>query len=53
MAPGGIVIFGDYAREFMDNDSEHPKPGIDAFLHAVCSQSRAIRRDCQMVIAKT
>jgi hypothetical protein len=53
MTPGGIVIFGVYAWEFMDNDSEHPKPRIDAFLHAVCSQSRAIRRDCQVVIAKT
>jgi hypothetical protein len=53
MAPGGIVIFDDYAWQLMNNASACPKPGIDAFLHAVCSQSRAVHRDCQLMIAKT
>jgi predicted O-methyltransferase YrrM len=52
MAPDGIVIFDDYAWELMNDDSERPKSGIDAFLNAISGQYRTIHCDYQLVIAK-
>lgn len=52
MAPGGIVIFDDYAWDLMNDDSERPKAGIDAFLDAIAGQYRIIHRDYQLVIAR-
>jgi hypothetical protein len=52
MAPGGIVIFDDYAWDLMNDDSERPKSGIDAFLNSIEGQYRTIHRDYQLVIAR-
>ncbi len=52
MAPGGIVIFDDYAWDLMDDDSERPKSGVDAFLATIDGQYRVIHRDYQLLIAK-
>lgn len=53
MAPGGIVIFDDYAWELMNNDNERPKLGIDAFLETIAGQYRVVHRDYQLVIARS
>lgn len=53
MAPGGIVIFDDYAWDLMNDDSERPKSGIDAFLNTIAGQYRIIHRDYQLVIARS
>lgn len=52
MAPGGIVIFDDYAWDLMNDDSERPKSGIDAFLNAISGQYRVIHCDYQLAIAR-
>ncbi len=52
MARGGIVIFDDYAWDLMNDDSERPKSGIDAFMDAIAGQYRVIHNDYQLVIAK-
>lgn len=52
MAPHGIVIYDDYAWDLMNDDSERPKIGIDAFLDAISGQYRVIHCDYQLVIAR-
>jgi Methyltransferase domain len=48
----GIVIFDDYEFDEIEDESEQPKLGIDAFLKAVEGQYRLIHKAYQVVIAK-
>ena len=50
--PGGMVILDDYEWDLMDNDSERPKAGVDAFLAACAGQFREVFHAYQIVIAK-
>ena len=52
VVPGGIVIFDDYGWELMNDESERPKLGIDAFIETIAGQFRTIHCVYQMVIAK-
>jgi predicted O-methyltransferase YrrM len=52
METGGIVIFDDYEWGLMNEESERPKLGIDAFLAAIPGQHRVIHRDYQMIVAR-
>jgi predicted O-methyltransferase YrrM len=52
MAQHGIVIFDDYEWELMDENSERPKLGIDAFLAAFEGQYRLVHRGYQLAVAK-
>ena len=48
----GIVIFDDYEFDEIEDESERPKLGIDAFLEAVEGQYRLMHKAYQVVIAK-
>ena len=48
----GIVIFDDYEFDEIEDESERPKLGIDAFLKAVEGQYRLMHKAYQVVIAK-
>jgi predicted O-methyltransferase YrrM len=50
MQPGGIVIFDDY--EWMAEEQEPPKLGIDAFLATLDGQYQELYRGDQLVIGK-
>jgi predicted O-methyltransferase YrrM len=52
VARDGIVIFDDYEFDEIKDESERPKPGIDAFLEAFEGQYRLIHRAYQVAIAK-
>jgi predicted O-methyltransferase YrrM len=52
VVPGGIVIFDDYGWDLMNDESERPKLGIDAFIETIAGQFRTIHCVYQMVIAK-
>jgi predicted O-methyltransferase YrrM len=52
VAHNGIVIFDDYEFDEIEDESERPKPGIDAFLAAFEGQYRLIHRAYQVAIAK-
>ncbi len=52
VARDGIVIFDDYEFDEIKDESERPKPGIDAFLAAFEGQYRLIHRAYQVAIAK-
>jgi predicted O-methyltransferase YrrM len=52
MEPGGIVIFDDYEWDLMNQETERPKLGIDAFLAAIDGRYRELQRGYQIVIAK-
>jgi predicted O-methyltransferase YrrM len=52
VARNGIVIFDDYEFDEIKDESERPKPGIDAFLAAFEGQYRLIHRAYQVAIAK-
>jgi predicted O-methyltransferase YrrM len=52
VARDGIVIFDDYEFDEIADESERPKPGIDAFLAAVEGQYRLVHKAYQVVIAK-
>jgi len=48
----GVVIFDDYEFDQMEEETERPKLGIDAFLKAIDGQYRLIHKDYQVVIEK-
>jgi predicted O-methyltransferase YrrM len=52
VARNGIVIFDDYEFDEIEDESERPKPGIDAFLAAFEGQYRLIHRAYQVAITK-
>lgn len=52
MAPGGMIIFDDYQWGYRQDTREHPKPGIDCFLHAFEGLYRMVHNDYQIAIAK-
>src|SRR5262245_59584554 len=52
VARNGIVIFDDYEFDEIEDESERPKPGIDAFLAAFEGQYRLLHQAYQVAIAK-
>jgi predicted O-methyltransferase YrrM len=52
LARNGILIFDDYEFDEIEQESERPKPGIDAFLRAFEGQYRLLHRAYQVAIAK-
>jgi predicted O-methyltransferase YrrM len=52
VARDGIVIFDDYEFDEIEQESERPKPGIDAFLAAFEGQYRLLHRAYQVAIVK-
>jgi hypothetical protein len=52
VARAGIVIFDDYEFDEIEDESERPKLGIDAFLKTVEGQYRLMHKAYQVVIAK-
>jgi predicted O-methyltransferase YrrM len=52
VARNGIVMFDDYEFDEIKDESERPKPGIDAFLAAFEGQYRLLHRAYQVAIAK-
>lgn len=49
----GSVIFDDYEWKFFDDETRHPKLGIDAFLLTHAGQYRELHRGYQIIIEKT
>ena len=52
LAPGGIMIFDDYAWTVSPLEIERPKLGIDRLLEALSGQYRELHRDYQIALQK-
>jgi Methyltransferase domain len=52
VARNGIVVFDDYQFDEIEQESERPKPGIDAFLAAFDGQYHLLHKAYQVAIAK-
>lgn len=53
MAPGGLVIFDDYAWDEMPEPLDNPRPGVDAFLAVIAGEYRTVLHDYQVAIVKS